>query len=39
MYEDSLFTYTPLIQKIAERGLDLIGMVKPVVQRYLVGNR
>jgi len=36
---DSWFTYAPLIQKITERGLDVIGMVKPVNQRYLVGNR
>jgi len=35
---DSWFTYAPLIQKIVERGLDVIGMVKPTNQRYLVGN-
>lgn len=36
---DSWFTYAPLIQKITERGLDVIGMVKPTNQRYLVDNR
>lgn len=36
---DSWFTYAPLVQKIVERGLDVIGMVKPVNQRYLVGDR
>jgi len=33
---DSWFTYAPLVQKIIDRGLDVIGMVKPVNQRYLV---
>lgn len=36
---DSWFTYAPLIQKIVERGLDVIGMVKPANQRYWVGDR
>ncbi len=36
---DSWFTYAPLVQKIVERGLDVIGMVKPTNQRYLIGNR
>jgi hypothetical protein len=36
---DSWFTYAPLIQAITQRGLDVIGMVKPTNQRYLVNGR
>ena len=35
---DSWFTYAPLIQKLVDRGLDVIGMVKNTNQRYLVGS-
>lgn len=31
---DSWFTQAPLIQSITEKGLDVIGMVKPLKQRY-----
>lgn len=31
---DSWFTQAPLIQAITEKGLDVIGMVKPLKQRY-----
>jgi hypothetical protein len=36
---DSWFTFAPLIQKITQQGLDVIGMVKASNQRYLVGKR
>lgn len=36
---DSWFTHAPLIQAILERGLDVIGMVKPTNQRYVVGDQ
>jgi len=37
---DSWFTQQPLIKEITEQGLDVIGMVKKLKQRYLVdGNR
>jgi len=36
---DSWFTYAPLIGEITQRGLDVIGMVKPTNQRYLVNGR
>ena len=31
---DSWFTQAPLIQAITKKGLDVIGMVKPLKQRY-----
>jgi len=36
---DTWFTYQPLIKSIKEQGLDVIGMVKQLKQRYLVGNK
>jgi hypothetical protein len=36
---DSWFTHAPLIHAIVERGLDVIGMVKPTNQRYLVKGK
>jgi hypothetical protein len=36
---DTWFTQQPLIKSIVEIGLDVIGMVKPTNQRYLVNNR
>jgi len=36
---DSWFTFAPLIGAITQRGLDVIGMVKPTNQRYLVNGR
>jgi hypothetical protein len=36
---DTWFTYQPLIKTIKEQGLDVIGMVKQLKQRYLVGNK
>jgi len=36
---DSWFTYAPLIGAITQRGLDVIGMVKPTNQRYLVNGK
>ena len=36
---DSWFTFAPLIQKITEQGLDVIGMVKNSNQRYRFKNR
>lgn len=35
---DSWFTQQPLIQSIAEQGVDVIGMVKATNQRYLVND-
>ncbi|KJS22867.1 MAG: transposase, partial [Clostridiaceae bacterium BRH_c20a] len=35
---DSWFTYQPLIKVIKEQGLDVIGMVKNLKQRYLVNG-
>ncbi|MDD2496552.1 MAG: transposase [Desulfitobacteriaceae bacterium] len=35
---DSWFTQQPLIKAIKEQGLDVIGMVKNLKQRYLVGG-
>ena len=36
---DSWFTQQPLIQSIAEQGVDVIGMVKATNQRYRVNDR
>lgn len=36
---DSWFTHAPLIQAIVDKGLDVIGMVKPLKQRYLFQNK
>ncbi|HJV17172.1 MAG TPA: transposase [Bacillales bacterium] len=36
---DTWFTHTPLINEIVDLGLDVIGMVKPSNQRYLVGGK
>ena len=36
---DSWFTFAPLIKEITQRGLDVIGMVKPTNQRYLHNGR
>lgn len=36
---DSWFTHQPLITSIVELGLDVIGMVKPTNQRYIVENK
>ncbi len=36
---DTWFTQQPLIQSIVDIGLDVIGMVKPTNQRYLVNNQ
>lgn len=36
---DSWFTQPPLIQSIVEIGMDVIGMVKPTNQRYLVNHK
>jgi hypothetical protein len=36
---DSWFTHQPLITSIVELGLDVIGMVKPTNQRYIVDNK
>lgn len=36
---DIWFTFAPLIQEITQRGLDVIGMVKPTNQRYLHNGR
>ncbi|GGB37850.1 transposase [Virgibacillus dakarensis] len=35
---DTWFTHQPLIKDIKEQGLDVIGMVKKLKQRYLVGD-
>jgi hypothetical protein len=35
---DTWFTHHPLIKTIKEQGLDVIGMVKNLKQRYLVGG-
>ncbi|WP_243293183.1 transposase [Bacillus sp. FJAT-47783] len=36
---DSWFTHQPLITSIVDLGLDVIGMVKPTNQRYIVNNK
>lgn len=36
---DSWFTYQPLVKEIKEQGLDVIGMVKNLKQRYLVNGQ
>ena len=36
---DTWFTHTPLINEIVDLGLDVIGMVKPSNQRYIVGGK
>lgn len=36
---DTWFTHQPLIKDITEQGLDVIGMVKELNQRYLVGTK
>ncbi len=36
---DTWFTHQPLITSIVELGLDVIGMVKPTNQRYIVDNK
>ena len=36
---DTWFTHQPLIKNIKEQGLDVIGMVKNLKQRYLVDNK
>jgi hypothetical protein len=36
---DTWFTFQPLIKTIKEQGLDVIGMVKQLKQRYIVGNK
>lgn len=36
---DSWFTHLPLIQAIVQKGLDVIGMVKPSKQKYLLHGR
>jgi len=36
---DSWFTHEPLIQSIVELGLDVIGMVKPTNQRYIMNHQ
>jgi DDE superfamily endonuclease len=36
---DSWFTQQPLIKDIKEQGIDVIGMVKNLKQRYLVGDK
>lgn len=36
---DSWFTYAPLLQEIAKRGLSVIGMMKNTNQRYRVNGR
>jgi len=36
---DSWFTHQPLVTSIIEIGLDVIGMVKPTNQRYIVNNQ
>lgn len=36
---DTWFTHQPLIKNIKEQGLDVIGMVKNLKQRYLVGDK
>jgi hypothetical protein len=35
---DTWFTHQPLIKSIVDQGLDVIGMVKPTNQRYVVGE-
>lgn len=35
---DSWFTHSPLIHALVEKGMDVIGMVKPLKQRYRVGQ-
>lgn len=35
---DSWFTQQPLVKEVNEQGLDVIGMVKKLKQRYLVGD-
>ncbi|WP_434059223.1 hypothetical protein [Gracilibacillus phocaeensis] len=36
---DSWFTYQPLVKEIKEQGLDVIGMVKNLKQRYLINGQ
>ncbi|MGJ8538239.1 IS4 family transposase, partial [Heyndrickxia faecalis] len=36
---DSWFTQQPLIKEITEQGLDVIGMVKKLKQRYFVDGK
>jgi hypothetical protein len=36
---DSWFTHAPLVQSIVALGMDVIGMVKPTKQHYLVNDR
>jgi len=36
---DSWFTYQPLVKEIKDQGLDVIGMVKNLKQRYLVNDQ
>lgn len=36
---DSWFTYQPLVKNIKDQGLDVIGMVKNLKQRYLVDEK
>ncbi|UOQ83332.1 IS4 family transposase [Gracilibacillus salinarum] len=36
---DSWFTYQPLVKEIKEQGLEVIGMVKNLKQRYLVNGQ
>jgi hypothetical protein len=36
---DSWFTQQPLVKEIKEQGIDVIGMVKNLKQRYLVGDK
>ena len=36
---DTWFTHQPLIKNIKDQGLDVIGMVKNLKQRYLVGDK
>lgn len=36
---DSWFTYQPLVKEIKDQGLDVIGMVKNLKQRYLVNGQ
>lgn len=36
---DTWFTHQPLIKAIKDQGLDVIGMVKKMKQRYLVGDQ
>ena len=36
---DSWFTHQPLIKEVKEQGLDVIGMVKNLKQRYLINDK